>query len=406
MNKKILVTSVLLALGSSAWADTADEEIALLKEQLKVLSAKIEQLEQKTNKTQAEVEAVAKADNEADAEAKTEKSWADRIQFSGDIRDRFEYIDQRGRDVRTRNRVRFRLSANAEVTEDLSVGFRLASGGEDPTSTNQTLDGAFSTKDIRLDLAYFKYNFNDSVGVTGGKMKNPFYIPAKTPALWDGDLNPEGFALNYDQNGWQGTLVGFAVEERSSADDTLLFGGQLVKSFDLGGGSLVAGMGYYDYQELQGASPLFDGNGRGNTLDSNGRLAYDFNIVEGLVEYKTKLASTPFNLFASYYQNTEAGDLDTGYVLGFGLGKVKDAGSWSFGYSYLDMEADSVYALFNDSDFAGGETDSKGHILKAGYGLGKNMSLGMTYISSEQDQSKAEQTDYDRLQMDLKIKFK
>ena len=102
MNKKILVTSVLLALGSSAWADTADEEIALLKEQLKVLSAKIEQLEQKTNKTQAEVEAVAKADNEADAEAKTEKSWADRIQFSGDIRDRFEYIDQRGRDVRTR----------------------------------------------------------------------------------------------------------------------------------------------------------------------------------------------------------------------------------------------------------------------------------------------------------------
>ena len=93
-------------------------------------------------------------------------------------------------------------------------------------------------------------------------------------------------------------------------------------------------------------------------------------------------------------------------ALGFGLGKVKDAGSWSLGYSYLDLEADAVYALFNDSDFAGGETDSKGHILKAGYGLGKNLSLGMTYISSEQDQSKATQTDYDRLQMDLKIKFK
>ena len=401
MNRKVWVTVLLLSLGSSVWADTTQDEIALLKNQLKMLTQKIEQLEEKTQRTEAEVKKVAEVSAESNSE-----SWSDRITFSGDIRDRFEYIDERGKDVRTRNRIRFRLGATAEVNDDLSVGFRLASGGDDPTSTNQTLDGAFSTKDIRMDLAYFNYQLNDDLLISGGKMKNPFYIPAKTPVFWDGDLNPEGFSLSYENASWQGALAGFSVDERSSADDVLLFGGQLTKSFDFDGASLVAGLGYYDYQELQGSMPLFDGKSRGNTLNNNGQIANDFNIIEGLVEYKTKLASHPLTLFATYYQNSEADDLDTGYALGFGLGKVKDAGSWSVGYSYLDLEADSVYALFNDSDFAGGETDSKGHILKAGYGLGKNMALGFTYISSEQNQSKATQTDYDRLQMDLAIKFK
>lgn len=400
MNKKVLVTALLLSLGTSAMADSTKDEIAMLKEQLKMLTAKIEKLEEKAVNNEAVVKKV------AEDSAKKESSWADRITFSGDIRDRFEYIDERGKDVRTRNRIRFRLGATAKVNDDLSVGFRLASGGDDPTSTNQTLDGAFSTKGIQLDLAYFDYKLTDALTLTGGKMKNPFYIPAKTPVFWDGDLNPEGFALGFENDGWQGALAGFSVDERSSADDVLLFGGQLTKAVELGEGKLVAGLGYYDYQELQGSSPLFDGKARGNTLDAAGKIASDFNIVEGLVEYKTKLASQPFSVFATYYQNTEADDLDTGYALGFGLGKVSGSGSWSLGYSYLDLEADSVYALFNDSDFAGGETDSKGHIVKAGYGIRKNVALGMTYISSEQDQSKASQTDYDRLQMDLQIKFK
>ncbi|MBL4773536.1 MAG: putative porin, partial [Alcanivoracaceae bacterium] len=78
----------------------------------------------------------------------------------------------------------------------------------------------------------------------------------------------------------------------------------------------------------------------------------------------------------------------------------------SLGYAYLDIEADAVYGLFNDSDFGGGNTDSKGHLLRAGYGLKKNTSLALTYIDSEVDQSKTTQTDYDRLQLDFIVKFK
>ena len=403
MNKKLLVTSVLLAMGTSVWADSTQDEIALLKEQLQLLTKKIEQLEQKTNNNETEVAEVKKVAEEQSVQA---ESWSDRITFSGDIRDRMEYIDERGKEVRTRNRIRFRLAADAKVSDDLKVGFRLATGSDDPTSTNQTLDGAFSSKDIRLDLAYFNYKLNETLDLTGGKMKNPFYVAGDAPILWDSDLNPEGFSLGFNEGGWQGSLAGFSVDERSSADDVLLFGGQLIKSIELNGANLVAGVGYYDYQQLQGSTPLFDGNARGNRLDTSGKIANDFNTVEALVEYNTELSSLPLSVFASYYQNTAADDLDTGYALGFGLGKVKDSGSWSLGYTYMDIEADAVYALFNDSDFAGGETDAKGHILKAGYGLRKNMSLGMTYISSEQDQSQVMQKDYDRLQLDLAIKFK
>lgn len=398
MNRKVLVTSLLLSMGTSSFAASTQDEIVMLKKQLKMLTAKIEKLEQKNEKTEKQVAKVAKK--------KSKASWSERISFSGDFRDRMEYIDQRGKEVRTRNRVRFRLGMNAKVNDDLSVGVRLASGKDDPVSTNQTMDGAFSTKDIRLDLAYFKYNLTDVVSVTGGKMKKPFYIPSKTPILWDGDLNPEGLALGFNNGGWKGTVAGFSIDEKKAADDTLLYTAQLVKTFNLDGGKLAAGVGYYDYQNLEGSMPLYDGKGRGNTLNAAGGLANDFNIVEGLVEYKTKFGSLPFSVFGTYYQNTAADDLNTGYSFGVGLGKVKKPGSWSLGYSYMDIEADAVYALFNDSDFAGGKTDSKGHVLKAGYGLHKNMALGFTYISSEQNQSKSSQTDYDRLQLDLKIKFK
>ena len=92
--------------------------------------------------------------------------------------------------------------------------------------------------------------------------------------------------------------------------------------------------------------------------------------------------------------------------MGFKLGKVSDAGSWDMGLAYLDTEADALIGTFNDSDFAGGNTDSRGYLLKAGYGLMKNVSLGLTYIDSEIGQSKPTQTDYDRLQLDFIAKFK
>lgn len=402
MKYKILFLSMLSVMSQTSFSNETSEEIALLRQQVQLLTERLNKLEAKSNATEKEQEVIAEK-----VVIQNNSSWTDRVSFKADFRDRYEYIDQKGKEIRQRNRVRLRAQFDMKVNKDLGFTLGLATGGDDPVSTNQSLDGGFSSKDVRLDLAYFNYNLNDNFTLIGGKMKNPFYKPAKTPIIWDGDLNPEGFAINYKIGSFKASFVGFHVEERSSADDTLLFGGQLMQAIVVSDDvSFNAGVGFYDYRELQGNSPLFNGKRRGNTLDANGNLAYDFNIAEVFVEMQSKLAGQPLSVYGNYYQNTAADDLDTAYTYGFKYGKVKNSGSWDFGLAYLDTQADAVVGTFNDSDFGGGNTDSKGFLLKAGYGLQKNMALGLTYIDSEIDQSQLTQTDYDRLQIDFKIKFK
>ncbi len=401
MKKKILVTSMLLSLGTTAWADSTQDEIALLKEQLKMLTQKIEQLEDKTNQTEAEVKKVVEVKTEEKAE-----SWADRITLSGDFRYREEYIDERGKEARNRHRIRLRLAAKTQVNDRLDVNFRLATGVDDPSSGNQTLDGGFNTKDFGLDRAFFNYKLTDALTLTGGKMANPAYKAGKNQMIWDNDVNPEGIALQLDSNGWQGNLVGYAVEEFSGDDDILLFGGQLNKTIEMGSGKLIAGVSYYDYDNLQGNFPAYDGKARSNSVDASGRLVNDYNLFEGSLEYKTKLANQPFSVFGSYVENTEADDLDSGYALGASLGKVSAPGSWFMSYTYMDVDADAVVGVFNDSNFGGGGPDSKGHLLRGGYGLYKNTSLAMAYFSNERNKDQANPIDYDRLQVDFILKFK
>ncbi|MCF6300417.1 MAG: putative porin [Proteobacteria bacterium] len=400
MKNKTLITVVLLMLTTQTTADTTADEIALLKQQLKVLSDKIDQLELKSKQKEQQVV-------EKPIETPKKEATASRFSFSGDFRDRFEYIDQRGNKTRTRNRIRFRIGSKIQVTDDASIGFRLASGQDEPFSTNQTLGDGFSTKDIRLDLAYFNWKLNDETTLIGGKMQNPLYRSARTPVLWDNDLNPEGFSLIYDKGDLRATLIGFSVDERRAEDDILLFGGQVTKSFKVSNTSkLIAGLGYYDYQNLQGSEPLFRGRAYGNTLDINGNIAYDFNIAEAMLEFNTDLADRPFSLFANYFQNTQVDDQNSAYSLGFNYGRIKDKGSWDFGYAFLKVETNSVYGLLNDSDVAAGNTDSRGHLIRTGYALDKNKLLNLIYIDSEQNQSTDQPTQYDRLQMDFTLRFK
>ena len=76
--------------------------------------------------------------------------------------------------------------------ENLTVGFGLASGGDDPRSTNQTFTDSFSHKGIRIDLAFAEYRPAPWLALIGGKFKNPLWIPSDW--LWDSDIRPEGGA--------------------------------------------------------------------------------------------------------------------------------------------------------------------------------------------------------------------
>jgi hypothetical protein len=81
-------------------------------------------------------------------------AWINIFQFSGDLRLRYQYEDETDEVARNRGRFRYRLSVDANILQNLKVGFGLASGGDDPRSTNQTFQDSFSHKDINIDLAF------------------------------------------------------------------------------------------------------------------------------------------------------------------------------------------------------------------------------------------------------------
>jgi len=335
-----------------------------------------------------------------------EQSWADRIKLKGDIRIRHERIDEDGEEDRARMRFRTRFGLAATVSDDVKVILRLATGGDNPVSTNQTFDDGFSTKDIGVDLAYVDWKIRDGLNFYGGKMKNPLYKAGGVPLIWDSDLNPEGFALHYSAGSFFGTVGGFSAEERSSSDDSLLYVAQAGMNFPMGDtASITAGVGYFAYTNTVGNQPFYDGSAKGNSVDINGDYLYDYKNTEVFAELNTKLSGWPLKVYAHATTNSDAPTEDAGFAVGAKVGSASNDGDMEFSWTYQDIEADAVIGTFNDSNFGGSGTDSDGHILKAKYAVSKKIALGGTLFLNNADRFQGTEHDYNRLQLDVEFKF-
>lgn len=339
----------------------------------------------------------------APAPAEEVPGWVNRLSFKGDLRLRYEGIDEDGESSRERARYRARLAMTAAVSDRLSVVMELASGADDPVSRNVTFDGGFTTKDLGFDLAYVDWAFADGWHLYGGKMKNPLQRPGGSGLLWDSDLNPEGVAARYSRGALFATAGVFSVEERSSAADSLLSAVQFGSEFEFGEElALTAGLGYVTYSNTVGNEPFYDGSSNGNSVDVDGNYIYDYRTVEVFAELDTRVADLPLAVFGHWVRNGEADEQDSGYALGARLG----VGKADFGWSYVDVEADAVIGTFNDSDFGGGGTDAKGHILRASYPLRSGVSLAGTLFLNEVEEFQGEAHDYTRFQLDVSFAFK
>ncbi len=354
-------------------------------------------------------EVSARATEERAAEIPDVLKWASKLRWSGDFRYRYEYIDQRERDVRHRNRIRARLGLDAEVNEEWNLGFRLATGDSDPVSTNQTLDDWSSKKDVWLDKAFLGYhpNWIEGLNVLAGKIGNPWYKPAKNELIWDGDLTPEGAAFLYgvplgDQTAVNVVGGGFWVEERSSDADTSLWGIQAYVKHQLAEPThVLAGASWYDYGNIETESD-FDGF-FGNT-SVGGVYAGDYDLFEVFGEFGTEIGGMPILFFGDYVQNTAVADEDTGWLIGAQINKAKNPGSWQFEVDYRNLERDAVVGQFTSSDFLGGGTGGEGYRFAFGYALAKNVAANLTYYMNEFDERNSD-VDYDRLMADIVLKF-
>ena len=338
-------------------------------------------------------------------------SCGSNVLIGGDFRYRHELIDAEGEEARNRHRIRARFHIDTAINDEITVGARLATGGDDPVSTNQTLDNGFSTKDIRLDRAFMTWQPTavPDLAVRGGKMGSPFASPAKTELIWDSDLSPEGVSLRYSRDaGVAGLTVNAAclwVDERSSGDDGMIFGGQGIASVPADIAGITLGIGYYDYQGAQGQSTFYDtGESFGNSVDAGGAYLYDYDELEVFGELTPNGLGIDTSVFADYVVNI-ADDVDgkTAWLAGAALGKCKDQGDIGLRYCYRRAESDALVGAFTDSDFIGGGTDGKGHELNINYQAASKTTLCATYFYNKT--AIDDGNDYHRVQFDVQMKF-
>ena len=336
----------------------------------------------------------------------------DKIKFKGDFRYRVEAIDLEDQDSRYRHRIRLRFGLTAQVNDEISVIFQMSSGSTDPVSNNQSLDDAFSTKNLGINLAYARWEPSKLQGLSlmAGKMDNPFMSVGESELIWDPDLTLEGVAGSVEHQlqeiGLFFNAGFFWIEERSSDDDSYFIGTQGGLKFDLADtpGYIILGGGYIDYVNAQGFRPFYEADeSAGNSLTDEGMYREDFNEVDIFAEAGTKIRNTPVAVFTDFGTNVAADEDNIGWLMGITAGKTKDPGSWNFRYQYKYMEKDVVVGRFTDSDFIGGGTDGKGHEINFSFQAMKATTLAFTLFLNKY--SLEDEIDFTRFQGDIKFKF-
>ncbi len=335
--------------------------------------------------------------------------------FKGDLRLRYQY-DRRetagSPAQRHRARIRLRFGFETGLRDNLSVGVGLASGQADNRSTNQTLTGFFTTKELRLDKAFAVWEPAGDFTLLLGKYDGAFLIV--DDLIWDGDITFEGVSGLWERlpgRSFGGMVnAGFFLlsEDKGGPDDPHVFYVQPGLIFDVGDGlSARASVVYYDFEHVKGSVPDEDLSAGSNTL-VDGRLKYDYDGLNPSfrVSYKTSGSAGrayAVTLLGDYIYNLDA--KDSGFLVGVRAGhaSLKDVESWVAYYNYRRLETDAFMDVFPDSDFYGGATNVQGHEFAFQYAVAEGIILGLDYYRAERIEG--DNLPANTLQVDCVFKF-
>lgn len=437
------VAAALSQLPAAAEAATSDD-VAQIREQLQGLMQRVDKLEQENQTLKTENEKLQAEGDYLKAETKGLRKdsattsaavtavkgtdWASKVTLTGDIRYRYEAIaDDSATSAdgvtaadRYRDRIRARFAATAKATDNITVGIGLTTAeAQDPRSGNQSLNGVFSKKPIELDLAYFDWKFASWGNLIGGKMKQPIVKGAQN-LFWDNDITPEGLAFTFNNGMWFGSVYNFWLSEISGAEtartsDPMIHGAQIGARLPIGGSTLTAALHYYDLSASQGRvpAPIYNNSANGNTTIGTApdlALAFDYEVLDLMVQYDTTIGSLPFQVWGEAAQNQDPDDLDTAFSGGVVFGRASNPRTWEAGVMYQQLEKDALFAQLIDSDFAGGVSDNEGFAFRFGFAPVRNWVLNASYFLNKRNVDRANsfgqtEVDYDRLQLDFNVKF-
>jgi polyhydroxyalkanoate synthesis regulator phasin len=361
--------------------------------------------------------------------------WIKNTKLSGDLRLRYDRLDREPPassttpDIaRDRGRFRLRLGAETQITDDVKVGFGLAtSENGNPRSNNQTFNSEFSKKSVSIDYAYAAYTPLNWFSISGGKLKtNPIFranslgFPA-SGLIWDPDITPEGVAvvlsypglLKFDSFSLDAFMNNafFILDEFSTGREPYMYvfqpGFNLRMMKDI---NFKTAFAYYLFSDIENKALLANGPSPGHTNSSVGgnyQFNYDVYTVSGELGYTTPFKNIlPYiGLFGEYIYNPDPDNENKGYTGGIRVGypSLAKLGDWQLAYAYRKLERDAWLDIFPDDDFYQGQTNARGHYLTGSFGITKNISTGVTYYHTENILGVKQPEN--RLFVDLQLKF-
>ncbi|MDP8258851.1 MAG: putative porin [Candidatus Aadella gelida] len=389
----------------------------------------------------------------AEGKAIAAPEWTQKIKVKGDVR--FRTQTDWGKGVgpahqRTRQRVRARLGIEGKVNDQIKAGIQAVTGGNDPRSTNQTLDDNFETQDFRLEQYYIKWmpELDEAIGdmtVSLGKFSNPLN---KTELLWDGDICPAGTAFNYmspnfdlaetNTNLYANAAMFWLDEFGTSERDPLLWVGQAGFKMDVisdWGAVLDISGAYYDFANVQN-NPSFRittpvaGSQTNDFVTATNEYAEDFNLIDVLIKYDAKQIfdiELGNGLYGDLIWNTNPNEDGFAWLAGAYIGNKKPAkrGQWKVRGDYRYIERNAVPDFLPDSDFYGfdytarggnvagtpsaGGTNGQGFNTAIEYAILKNTVLAAEYYYMWPIDVFSSANHYDEpyqlLQLDIRTKF-
>ncbi len=327
-----------------------------------------------------------------------------KIKWKGDLRARFEGKYKSNDSQVQRPRLRFRLSLDAPLNDEVKFKGRLASGSSSgPTSTNQTLDNEFEKKPIWIDRAYLAWEPES--------LPDWQFLAGKFSPNWentlisiDSDVNVEGIAQSFANE--DGFAVNFA--EMIPDEKGFYIVGQVGKE-DLLTDGLDAYVTYHyindqAWQFIE--QKLKDG-------DLKNRMKFDridmdhYSAIDVIGRYAFDTGGTPLTLTGNYILNLaddameDASGLQQGAWAQLKIGKAKEIGDAEGFIEYGKLQANSVLCFLTDADRGSSDHEWYGGGIK--YKWMKNLDVAVTFIYADR-LSKDE--NYKLFQVDFLSKFK
>jgi polyhydroxyalkanoate synthesis regulator phasin len=331
------------------------------------------------------------------------------LRISGDVRVRYEYRQGEsltGDNVdRSRFRYRLRPTITGKLGSDWLFGFRLENS-TNSRSSNVTMGddaGPFAkTNDtVYIGQVYLGYVANPNLTIYAGRMPNPF---VNTLLVWDGDINPEGFAEQFKKTEGNTTYfvnLGQFLYDSANPQNTIapainrqdqyLLGWQAGATFKLNETDTIQfAPTIYQYVNNKPTSKTFAGAfSPANTTAINNLLVLDVPFAYAF----TPSGSVPNRVFGDVAYNTDGKnrakkfgrpDLDNqvyAWQLGYQYGSAKLKGEWDAKLYYQETGLFALDPNLVDSDLFDSRTNVKGLIFTANYMFSDAVTFTLTYAN-------------------------